>query len=173
MNRQVLNSCILFIVAIFLQVLIFKRINLSFGDFDYFHFIIFPIIIISLPLKTPRSLVIIIGFLSGICIDMFYDSPGIHASAAVFVAFIRPIILRFLEPYEGYKIDLNPTLKNMGFNWYLPYISSMLFIYMFFYFSVEAFSFVYYFDILMRTIFSFIASVIILLIYEIIASARS
>jgi len=104
---------------------------------------------------------------------MFYNSPGVHASAAVFIAFLRPMILKLLEPYEGYKIDLSPTLKNMGFNWYLPYVSSMLFIYMIFYFSVEAFSFVYYFEILMRTIFSFIASIIVLLIYEIISSARS
>ena len=173
MNKQILNSVLLFVLAVLLQVLIFKRINLSFGEFDYCHFIIYPIIIISLPFKTPRPLVILIGFLAGLCIDMFYNSPGVHASAAVFIAFLRPTILKFLEPYEGYKIDLSPTLKNMGFNWYLPYVSSMLFIYMIFYFSVEAFSFVFYFEILMRTIFSFIASIIVLLIYEIISSARS
>jgi len=173
MNKQILNSVLLFVLAVLLQVLIFKRINLSFGEFDYCHFIIYPIIIISLPFKTPRPLVILIGFLAGLCIDMFYNSPGVHASAAVFIAFLRPMILKLLEPYEGYKIDLSPTLKNMGFNWYLPYVSSMLFIYMIFYFSVEAFSFVYYFEILMRTIFSFIASIIVLLIYEIISSARS
>lgn len=173
MNRLILRSVFLFIIAIFLQVLIFKRIDLSFGNFDYLHFIIYPIIIISLPFKTPRPLVILIGFFAGICIDMFYDSPGIHASAAVFIAFLRPIVLRFLEPYEGYKVDQNPSLKNMGFNWYLPYISSMMFVYLLFYFSVEAFSFVFYFEIFMRTVFSFIASIVVLLIYEIISSARS
>ncbi len=173
MNSQVFKNIISFLIVVLLQIIIFKRIDLTFGSFDFIHFLIYPIFIIILPLKTPRALVISLGFILGITVDMFYDSPGIHASACVFIGFIRPYVLKALEPYEGYKIDHSPSLKNMGFVWFLPYCSIMMGIFMLFYFSVEAFSFVYYFEIFMRSIFSFFASMMIILIYQLISGARS
>ena len=150
------------------QVLILKRIDINPSGSSYFHFIVYPIVILMLPVKTPKSLTIIIGFIFGLAVDMFYDSPGVHASALTFIAFIRPFILKFLEPVDGYSINAIPSVKEFKLVRFFIYGGILLFIHLFFYFSVEAFSFVYIFEILIRSIASFIISIILLLLIQII-----
>lgn len=168
MNSLVIKNIIRFFLLAIAQVLIFKRVAFNWGDFAFIHFIIYPLFIILLPTKMPRPLVIFLGFLIGIFVDLFYDSPGIHASAGVFTAYARGLVLDLLEPYEGYNSDDSPTIETMGISWFMSYCSILLGLHLFYYFSVEAFSFVYIFEILMNTIFSFIASFIILMLFLLI-----
>jgi hypothetical protein len=138
------------------------------GSLGYVHMLIYPLFILLLPLKTPRSLVIALGFLLGIGVDLFYNSPGVHASALVFTAYLRGLILRILAPYEGYNVEDSPTLVTMGFTWYISYIAITMILHIFFYFSVEAFSFVYFTEIALNTLFSYFATFIIILILDLI-----
>ena len=168
MNSVVINNIIRFFALAVVQVLVFKRIAFNWGEFAFIHFIIYPLFIILLPTKMPRPLVITLGFLIGIFVDLFYDSPGIHASAGVFTGYVRGLVLDLLEPYEGYNVDDSPTIETMGIGWFMGYASILLGLHLFYYFSVEAFSFVFLFEILMNTIFSFIASFIILMLFLLI-----
>ena len=136
------------------------------GGFTYVHFIVYPFFILLLPIRLPSIAVVLLSFLMGISVDVFYDSPGVHAAAAVFLGYIRSIIIKFLEPYEGYNMEDSPTLKTMGLSWFMSYQAISLIIFLFVYFSIEAFSFVYIFDIILDTIFTFIASYIVLLIMQ-------
>jgi hypothetical protein len=161
------------IFILLLQVLVLKRIDFSAYEFYYVHIIVYPLIVILLPIKIPNALVVFIAFCLGLFVDIFYDSPGVHTSAIVFIGFIRSYLLKILEPYEGYNVDMSPTLKTMGLSWFLTYASILLLAYMLFYFSVEAFSFLFFTDIMLRTIFSFISSLIILFLYMIIANPKN
>lgn len=163
-NTTIIVHVVRFFVLAIAQVLIFKRIAFNWGDFAFIHFMIYPLFIILLPIKTPRPLVILSGFMIGLFVDLFYDSPGIHASAGVFTGYVRGLVLDFIEPYEGYNTNDSPTLVNMGLSWFMTFASILLGLHLFWYFSVEAFSFVYIFEILMNTIFSFIASFIIVML---------
>ncbi|MBK7701261.1 MAG: hypothetical protein IPJ39_22315 [Saprospiraceae bacterium] len=49
------------------------------------------------------------GIVMGLALDMAYDSVGIHAAALVFTAYIRNIIIAFLEPFDGYSVADVPT----------------------------------------------------------------
>ena len=51
----------------------------------------------------------------GLIIDIFYDSLGIHAFAAVLLVYSRAFLLRLIVPSNGYKADIQPTLGNLGF----------------------------------------------------------
>jgi len=164
MNNLIVVNIVRFILLAFAQVLIFKRIAFNWEDFAFIHFLVYPLFILLLPTKLSRPLVIFLGFLIGIFIDFFYDSPGIHASAGVFTGYIRGIVLDFLEPYEGYNTNDSPTIERMGISWFMPYASILLGLHLFYYFSVEAFSFVYFFEIVLNTIFSFIASFILMML---------
>lgn len=169
MNVSVILSNVWRFIFIFLfQILICVRIDLTYGNFNYIHLIVYPLAIIMLPLKTPKALVLVIAFFYGLLIDNFYNSPGVHAAAMVFTAYIKGLILKFLEPFEGYSADDYPTVRKMGLTWYMSFVSILLFIHCFFYFSVEAFSFIYFFDIIMNTIFSFIPSFSIILLIQLI-----
>ena len=153
---------------ILVQCLILKRVDLSFGEFDYLNIIIVHLFIMLLPLSAPRWAIIMLGFVCGLSVDIFYDSIGVHASAAVFTAYIRKPVLKFLEPQGGYNLNEIPSLYHFDFSWILIYSSILTFAYMIWYFSMQSFSFVYFFDIILNTIFSFIISVFIILIYQFI-----
>lgn len=121
-----------------------------------------------LPVKIPKPLVMVIGFVVGLMVDLFYDSPGVHAAAGVFSGYVRGYILNYLEPYEGFNTNDSPTLYRFGYGWFMTYLSIFLALHLLFYFSVEAFSFVFFFEIMMNTIFSFLASFVIIMLMIII-----
>lgn len=134
----------------------------------FVHFLIYPLAILLLPIKTHRIVLMLIAFTMGIGLDLFSDSIGIHAAALVFTAYIRNIVIAFIEPFEGYNINDVPTIKNLGLGWFVYYVSIALSIHIFVYFSIEAFSFVYFFEITLNTIFSFIVSFIVIMLSQFI-----
>lgn len=171
MNKIVVVNSVRFVVLILFQVLILKGINLNSGNFHYFHFIVYPVAILLLPIDLHRVYVLLLAFIMGICVDMFYNSPGLHAGAAVFMAYLRPYVLKWLEPRGGYSVNY-PGLGNMEFTWILMYMGILMFAFMSFYFTMEAFSMVYFTKIILNTIFSFIVSIAVILLYQIIARTK-
>lgn len=165
MSNVVMTNLLRFLALVFIQVLILKDINIGGQSFNYVNIIIYPLFLILLPLRTPHSVLVLLGFLLGIFIDAFYDTYGVHASAAVFSGFIRPYILALFAPAGGYNINYSPTKRRFGLNWFLVYCSAMLLLHLFFYFSVDAFTFYFIDEILLRTISTFIISMLIIGIY--------
>jgi len=165
MTNVVMTNLIRFFVLALIQVLILKDINLGGQSFNYIDIIIYPLFIILLPLRTPHSILVLLGFVLGIFIDSFYDTYGVHASAAVFTGFIRPYILKLFEPKGGYNLNYSPTKRRYGFNWFIGYCATLFFIHLLFYFSIEIFTIVYIDKIFLNTVFTFMISMVIILIY--------
>ncbi len=172
MNSTVLANIWRFLGLVLLQVLVLKRFTLGSEDFNYFNIFIYPLFIMLLPLRTPHALLVFLGFVAGLCIDIFYDSPGVHASAGTFTAFIRPFVLSFMEPRGGYNVNHTPTKARFGLSWFLIYAGVLLFLHLFFYFSVEAFTFYYIGDIFLRTVSSFFISMIFIIMYQFLFDPR-
>jgi hypothetical protein len=168
MNSSIITNLFRCLVLIFVQVLVFKHISFSIGGLAAVHFLIYPLTILLFPIRTPRAVLLVSAFLIGLSIDVFYDSLGVHAAALVFTAYIRNVIIAFLEPYEGYNIDDIPNIKRLGLGWFISYLSIALLIHVFLYFSIEAFSFVYFFEIFLNTISSFIVSFLVIIISQFI-----
>ncbi|MBK7409955.1 MAG: hypothetical protein IPL49_20090 [Saprospirales bacterium] len=158
MNNIVLTNVFRFLGLLLFQGLILRRIEFDAGVWSYIHILVYPLFIFLLPLRTPRPLVIFSAFAMGILVDLFYYSPGIHASTATFLGFIRPQVLSWLEPRGGYNVNFSPTRARFGDNWFLRYSAILLAIHLFFYFSVEAFTFVFIGRILLNTLMSFVLS---------------
>ena len=173
MNSAVVTNVWRFLLLVLIQVLILKKISPDYGLFIYISVIIYPIFIMLLPIRTPHMLAIGLGFLLGITIDFFYDSIGVHASATVFIAFVRPYILAALEPRGGYNVNQSPTKKTLGINWFMVYSGILLFLHLFFYFSVEAFTFVYLGEIILRSVFSFFISMFFVIAYQYILDPKN
>lgn len=163
MNSLITRNIIRTIFVLFIQLVLLKRINLTFGDFNYVHLTIYPIIILLLPHSMPRPLVIVSAFFLGLFVDIFYDSPGVHAGACTLVAFLRHYFLLFISPRDGYK-KAALTSYVYGVGWFLTYAAMLLFVHLLVLYSFEAFSFVYFKEIALRTIFSFIASLFLLMV---------
>ena len=172
MTNQIVNIIKRFFILLLIQVLVLKHINIGWSEFNYIHLFIYPLFILFIPIKIQRSVLLILAFFTGLIIDIFYDSPGLHASSLVFMTYIRKYLLKFLEPIEGYNIESTPSIRSFGFNWFLIYSSVLVFLNVFWYFSMEAFSFQYFPDIILKTIFSFIFSEIIIILYVVILNPK-
>ncbi len=172
MNSLILSNIYRFIGLVLLQGLVFQSIGTGWEGFPYLYVIVFPIFIFLLPLRTPLPLVILLGFVAGIFVDFFYDTLGLHASAAVFTAYARTFVLKILEPRGGYNVNLNPNVQYLGIRWFFQYSAILMFLHLFFYFSVEAFTFVFILDILKKTIISFVVSMLFVAIFQMIFNPR-
>ena len=90
MNNSLLNS-IRFIVFLSLQVLIFNNINL-FGYLNPYPYILF---IILYPVNSNKSVLLLGSFFLGLSLDMFCNSGGIHTTASIALAYLRPSLFKF------------------------------------------------------------------------------
>ena len=114
-----------------------------------------------------------IGFALGLVIDLFYESPGVHMSACVFIAFVRPWVLKAMEPRGGYPVNSNPNAHDFGLVWFMQYSAILLALFLFFYFSVEVFTYARFFEILLKTLSSFVVSFLAILFYITIFNPRN
>ncbi|WP_344712261.1 MULTISPECIES: hypothetical protein [Winogradskyella] len=99
------------------------------------------------------------SFLLGMFVDMFSDSGGVHAAAAVSLAYVRPILLKsaFGMLYEHQSIKFSNT--DMGS--LISYISLGTLIHHLILFSLEIFNISNILLILQKTLFSSIFTIIL------------
>ena len=159
------NSIIRFVLIILLQGLIFRRIHLGAAQFNYIAILFYPVLLFLLPMKISRTALLFVGAALGLCIDLFYESLGVHMSACVFVAFLRPVVLNIMEPRGGYPANASPTAGAFGMQWFMQYAGILLSLFLLFYFAVEVFAASRFFEILLKTLSSFVVSFLVILLY--------
>ncbi len=162
--RYLLN----FIVLVLVQVLILNNIQFS-GYLNPYLYVLF---ILTLPFSTPRWLLLVLGFITGISIDIFMNIPGIHASASVFMAFIRPLVLSAFSPRDGYEPGTRPVPSDYGFGWFFKYTLIMVFAHHLFLFLVEAFTFENLPSTLWKIILSSVVSILFIFIATLFAKGK-
>ncbi|MBR9919841.1 MAG: rod shape-determining protein MreD [Bacteroidetes bacterium] len=165
MNNLIFTSSLRFIGLVLFQGLLLQRFQLGGSILSHLYVIVFPVFIMLLPLRTPRTLLIFLGFLIGLAIDLFYDSPGLHASAGAFTGFFRKWALKWMAPRGGYNVNYSPTVRRYGWNWFFGYSAIMMGAHLFFYFSVEAFTFAFYVDIILNLLISFPISMLFVFMF--------
>ncbi len=84
-------------------------------------------LILVLPYEMPPITVLLIGFGIGIIIDIFGDTLGMHAASTVFMAFLRPTILKQLTPRNGYGQNFSFSIHETGLLWFLAYAGLLIF----------------------------------------------
>lgn len=171
MNDQLQANIFRFIFLVIIQLLILKQIPIELADFRLLIFL-YPMFIILLPTQTPKQFLILLGFLIGITLDMFYDSPGVHAGAAVFTGFIRDFSLRMFGVDIDKAKSLTPSRANIGLGKFSQVAAFILFLHIFVYYIFDVFTFVYLGEILLKTTGSFIVSYPLLIAYAMIFNSK-
>lgn len=165
MNEIRLKDIVRLLVFILIQVLLLKRIQIAAPFFNLIQVFFFPLALLLLPFGTSRIGNLFIAFFSGLLIDFFYDSPGVHASSSVLLIYLRAYILQWLEPRGGYGVQSNPSVSSLGNQWVITYTSMGMAIYILTYYSLQAFSPVYFFSIMSKSIMTFLVSMVFVLFY--------
>jgi rod shape-determining protein MreD len=152
---------VMFIFLVLIQILILNQIQFS-GYVNPYMYILF---VMLLPLSSPPYVVMISGFLIGLTIDIFSDSMGLHSAATVFIAYIRPFVIRSIAGTEDEMSDY-PGLKQNKFLWFLYYSSIMVVLHHFILFYLEVFTFSYFFQTLYRVVLSSLFSIFIIVLSQ-------
>ena len=102
----------------------------------------------------------------GLLVDIFSETLGMHTSATVFMAFLRPYILSYFAPRDGYESGSYPRIFYYGLPWFIKYATLMVFTHHLFLFYVEMFKFQDFFATLLRVILSTLFSSILIIISQ-------
>lgn len=154
--NNILKQAFRFIILLAVQILIMNNIKL-FGYSSPYIYIIF---ILGFPLNTNKNLLIILGFLLGLCMDIYSNTGGIHAGASVLIAYLRPTLLKlsFGVSFEHNNIKLIQA----EFKQQMIYLVSMVFIHHLTLFTLENFSIKLFLQTLESTIVTSILSGILI-----------
>ena len=159
---NLLKYSVVFIVSVLLQVLLFNNI-LILRVIAPFFYILF---ILLLPFYTPRALLLFLSFVLGLTIDIFTNTPGVHASACLLTAFIRPGVLQLISSRETLESVSAPRVGNMGFQWFVGYTTFLVVIHHLFLFFIEAFTFQGFLITLLRVALSSVLTVILIVLSQ-------
>jgi len=163
MNNIALVNIVRFIVLILVQVLILKNIEL--GSYAYYFKVwMYPLTLLMLPLRLPAWVTLLIAFATGLVVDMFYDSAGMHAGACVAMMFVRPLFVDILEPRGGYDNNPLPNRAKLGTSWFLQYIAYCLAIFVVFYSLYETFLFEKINMALLKAVLTYVVSLPVILL---------
>ncbi|WP_338731617.1 rod shape-determining protein MreD [Mangrovimonas cancribranchiae] len=166
MSNLISGHTLRFILLVLLQALILNHINFL-GYINPYLYILF---VALYPIKNNRSIFLFLSFLLGLFVDIFSDSGGIHAAAALTAAYTRPIILKFSfgAAYEHQTIRFN----TIEFGALLVYLITLTLVHHLVMFSLEVFNIKNILLILKKTLFSSIFTIILTVLTIIIFSRK-
>jgi len=162
MLNEVIKNIFRFVIFVLIQVLLVK--NLEIGRF--FNPYVYVLFLIMLPFETSKLLLLGIGFVTGLSVDIFYHTLGLHAAASVLFCYCRPLVYKLFSPREGYEVGAEPTALYMGNGWFITAAGILIFIHHLFLFYLEVFGFSEFFSTLLKSILSAITTVIFCLLIQ-------
>lgn len=162
MIRLLPRYTIYFIVLVLIQVFVLNNIQLGGFINPYFYVLL----ILILPFEIPAWFLLIVSLFLGMSVDLFSNTIGMHSSASLFMAFLRPYVLGAISPRDGYEKETLPQLKYYGANWFIRYSAILIFAHHLFLFYIEVFSFSNFFATFVRVILSSIFTILLVLISQ-------
>jgi rod shape-determining protein MreD len=140
-----LKNFLRFCLIIGIQVLILNKITLRWWSqpqgFPVFIPYVYPLIILLLPFETPVWLLLVLGFFTGLTVDSFQNTAGMHACATVLIAYLRTNVLNALLPKNLSEYpNQSPSVKNMGWMPFLVFSSFLVVMHHAVFFTIELWS---------------------------------
>lgn len=116
---ELLRNIIRFTLFILVQVYVLNKIphlHRFIAPYLYFLFLLW------LPFSISRIGLLVMGFVTGLVLDFFTMSPGLHAAACVLLAYCRPFVINILTPRDPSEFNYRePSPRAMGWTPYMVY----------------------------------------------------
>ncbi len=118
--NDTLKNTIRFILFILVQVYVLNRIphlHRFISPYLYYLFILW------LPFSVSRQWLLVIGFITGLTLDYFTMTPGLHAAACTLIAYVRPFMINILTPKDSSDFNYKePSPRAMQWTPYAVYV---------------------------------------------------
>jgi uncharacterized membrane protein YoaK (UPF0700 family) len=163
MNSQtVIKLVFTFVIYLVLQILVLR----NFVFFDVSFCFIYIACILLLPDEIDPIWVILISFIVGLLVDIFYNTAGVHASASVVIGYLRSYIIRFLFPTKSIESEITISLKDMGGERFVRYVVILTIIHHSMLFFIEAGGFQFFLITVLKIICSVIFTTFLIIILQ-------
>jgi rod shape-determining protein MreD len=149
MIHHVIRSAIYFVLFVLIQVVFLNQIYFLriATPFLYIYFLL------KLPVTTFRLQMFILFFLTGLVIDAFSNTPGMHAATCTMIGFVREPLIRFFMGKE-LPTGTYPSYQTFGYGGFIRYTVSIVFIHHVVLFLIESMSLFDFWFLLVRIIAS-------------------
>ncbi|TND07577.1 MAG: rod shape-determining protein MreD [Bacteroidetes bacterium] len=168
MLSEILRHAARLVLLVLAQGLILKNAEIG----PYINPFLYILFIMQLPFETPPWLGLLLAFFTGLLVDLFYQTPGVHTTVCTFIGYLRPGILRLMSPREGYEFGFQPTMQYMGRSWFISYAAIMIVLHHLFLFFLEVLSFHEFFSTLLRVIASSGVTLLLVLVVQLLFYRR-
>jgi rod shape-determining protein MreD len=167
---SLLQYIIRFVLLILVQVFVLNQIP---PLHQYFTPLVYYIFILWLPFTIGRTQLLIVSFLTGLALDFFTKTPGMHAAACVLVGYIRPFIVNLIVPQRGVEFNYRePSVASLGNVQYMIYVVVLTLLHHGMLFTIQAFQFGNILYLIFKTLGASIISFLLILIVEIIFARK-
>lgn len=136
MNVDTLKKTLWLLVLVLVQVLILNHVHL-FGIATPLFYVYF---IILFQRNYPRWALLLWGFVMGLLIDIFSNTPGVNSASLTLMALIQPYLLHPFIPRDSAE-DMQPGIRTLGTASFCYYSFLMVFIFCVVFFTLDMFSF--------------------------------
>ncbi|GAB4028572.1 hypothetical protein [Spirosoma koreense] len=116
--REILSTAFLFVLYLALQILLVRNVVL----FDYAFCFIYIACILLLPNEISMTWLLLIAFVTGVLVDTFYNTLGMHAAATVLMAYCRPLVVRAFIDVPGLETRIEFGLRQLGAGPFFRYV---------------------------------------------------
>ena len=151
-----------FVFFLLLQVLVLNQIEIGFG----IQIMIYPLFVLLLPVELKTITLMLVAFVFGLFIDSFSNTYGLHTSALLIFAYMRPLVFKLFAPRDGYDILLETNIFNMGYKWFLKTVGVLLLLHHFWFFIFEMFKLNELVFVLQKTLLSLPLSFVLCLFLQ-------
>lgn len=158
-----IENILRYLLLFMLQILLINHLQLL----GVCHPCIYILFLLALPVSLPRWAELLIGFGTGLIMDIFCDSLGVHAAACTLIAYLRPLIIRKLVQ-ENERITGTPDSGTFGHLTYIKYVVLLTLIHHTAVFCLAAFSWHNWWLTLLQIVVSSIVSIGLILGYDLL-----
>ncbi|MDR3141699.1 MAG: rod shape-determining protein MreD [Tannerellaceae bacterium] len=159
--NNVIKGISYFVLLVLIQALILNNIHFLrlITPFLYLYFIV------KMPVGFTSARVTFLSFLLGLIIDIFSNTPGMHAAACTFAGFARPAIIKVLMGDE-LPDAISPSFKTFGYGGFFRYAIVLVVLHHFTLFIAEALTLFDPLFLLIRIVASVVATTLLICIVE-------
>lgn len=158
MILEVFSYLLRFIIILLIQLLVVNNIELSSSVNPY----IYTSFILLLPIRMKAWQVVILSFLTGMVMDAFSSTPGLHIAATNLMGFMRYYYLRAATTKEDQEGRVIPSISQKGIVWFCFYGFILLFIHHLVLFFLEIYGFGEFISTLWRVVLSTMVSLLLI-----------
>ncbi len=170
MIATVLSNIVRFIALMLLQVLLIDHIDLANGWVVPYLYVLF---LLMLPLDIPQWQALLVGFGTGMVMDFFSSTPGMHTVACTVMMYARALMLRALAPREGFDPLDRATIAHMGLAWFVTYASVLVLLHHLVLFFLEVYRFSHFLSTFARAFGSSAATLVLCLLAQLLTARPS